>query len=234
MNLLIRTIAHCLLILMAGAALAQTAVPRQDHNVLRQGIEKFLSTQATGLPGQVNISVGAIDPRLNLASCPAPEAFLPNGSKAWGRTTVGMRCSAPTPWKIFVAATVSVQGEYVAAAVPLAQGHVIQSGDLTKIKGDLTLLPAGIITDPAQAMGYTVLRSLALGSPLRNDVLRGQKVVQQGQSVRVVSSGPGFKVSTEGKALSNATAGQAAQARTSNGQVVSGIAKMGGIIEMVY
>ena len=233
MNLLLRTIA-ALSILLAGAASAQTAGPRQDHGALRQTIERFLSTQASGLPGQVSVSVGAIDPRLNLAACPAPEAFLPNGSKAWGRTTVGVRCSAPTPWKIFVASTVRVQGEYVAAAVPLAQGHVIQPADITKIKGDLTALPAGIITDPALVVGYTVLRSLALGAPLRSDVLRGQKVVQQGQSVRIVSTGPGFKASTEGKALSNATEGQAAQARTSNGQVISGIAKIGGIIEVVY
>lgn len=232
MNRFLRTLT-ALILLVAGIASAHAAISNQDQQALRETAEKFLSTQASGLPGQVIISVGTIDPRQNLASCSAPEAFFPNGSKAWGRTTVGIRCAAPTAWKIYVTATVRVQGEYLAAAVPLSQGHVIQSGDFAKIKGELTELPAGIMTDPAQALGQTVLRSLALGAPLRNDVLRGQKVVQQGQSVRVISYGPGFKVSTEGKSLSNATEGQAAQARTPNGQVISGIAKMGGIIEVV-
>jgi flagella basal body P-ring formation protein FlgA len=58
--------------------------------------------------------------------------------------------------------------------------------------------------------------------------------VQQGQSVRVVSSGPGFRVSTEARALNNASEGQIAQARTASGQVVSGIAKAGGVVEVGY
>ena len=223
-----------LLIAMACAAPAHAANPHQDHNVLRQTVEKFLLKQASGLPGQITVSVGSIDPRLTLAACLTPEAFFSNGSKAWGRTTVGIRCAAPASWKIFVTATVRVQGEYIAAAVPLAQGHIVQQEDIAKVKGELTELPAGILTDPAQALGRTVLRSLALGSPLRTDVLRGQRVVQQGQSVRVLSAGPGFTVSTEGDALSNATEGQIARVRTSNGHVISGIARMGGIIEVVH
>lgn len=221
------------MVLFAAVAMpALAAGAAQDHGALRQTVERFLTTQAAGLPGRVSISVGSIDPRLNLSECPAPEAFLPGGSKAWGKTTVGVRCTAPVQWKIFVSATVKVTGEYVVAAAPLSQGHVIQAADIGKTKGDLTALPAGVITNPEQAIGQTVLRSLSIGAPLRQDVLRGQKAVQQGQSVRVVSVGPGFRVSTEGKSLSNATAGQAAQARTANGQVVSGIAKVGGIIEV--
>jgi flagella basal body P-ring formation protein FlgA len=41
-------------------------------------------------------------------------------------------------------------------------------------------------------------------------------------------------VSSEGKALNNATDGQIAQVRTSSGQTVSGIARTGGIVEVLY
>ena len=125
-------------------------------------------------------------------------------------------------------------GEYVITAAPLAQGHAVGATDIVKIKGDLTSLPNGIITDASQAIGRTVVISLPSGAPLRGDSLRTQPAVQQGQSVRVVSSGPGFRVSTEARALNNASEGQIAQARTASGQVVSGIAKAGGVVEVSY
>jgi flagella basal body P-ring formation protein FlgA len=219
---------------MSHAAFAQTPSPRQDHGVLRQTVERFLQTQSVGLPGAVTITVGQIDPRLNLPACAMPEAFLPGASRAWGNTTVGLRCAVPSPWTVYVSATVRVMGEYVAAAAPLAQGQGIGPGDITRMKGDLTTLPAGIVTDPAQAVGRTVTVSLAAGTPLRQDALRSQHAIKQGQAVRLVSNGPGFRVSAEARALNNASEGQTIQARTPGGQVISGTARMGGIVEVNY
>lgn len=218
----------------APASAGAAGGARQDPALLREVVEQFLKTQSVGLPGQVTISVGAVDPRLSLAACVALEPFLPNGSRVWGKTTVGVRCSVPSPWTVYVAATVQVTGSYVTTAAPLAQGQVIGPRDLATLRGDLTALPAGIITDPAQAIGRSMTVSLPAGTPLRGDALRSQQVVQQGQVVRLVTGGPGFKVSTEGRALSNAAEGQTAQARTPAGQVVSGVAKAGGVIEVSY
>ena len=47
-------------------------------------------------------------------------------------------------------------------------------------------------------------------------------------------TGAGFTISNEGKALNNATDGQIAQVRTASGQVVSGIARSGGVVEVSY
>lgn len=210
------------------------AGPRQDPSAIRHTVEQFLRLQSAGLPGQVNITVGNIDSRINLAACAAPEAFTPKGSRLWGKTTVGIRCTTPSPWTIYVAATVQVIGEYIMTAAPLAQGQTVGPSDITKIKGDLSALPNGIITDENQAIGRIAAVSLPSGAPLRTDSLRAQPAVQQGQSVRVTSSGPGFSVSTEARALNNATEGQIAQARTASGQVVSGVAKAGGVIEVSY
>jgi len=208
--------------------------PRQDLDVLRATAEQFLKTQATGLPGEVNVTIGAIDSRLKLPACATPEAFLPPSGKAWGRTTVGLRCSVPSKWTIYVSATVKVFGEYVAAAAPLAQGQTITQADLGKVKGDLSSLPAGVVTDPNEAIGRTVALTIPLGAPLRQDALRNQRAITQGQGVRVVVNGPGFSVSSEAKALNNANEGQMTQVRTPNGQVISGIAKLGGVVELAY
>ncbi len=229
-----KSIALAALLTSAGMAAAQMPTPRQDQTVLRQQAEQFLRIQSAGLPGSVNIQVGQIDARTNLPACAAPEAFLPTGGRIWGKTTVGIRCVAPSPWIIYIPATVQVMAEYLVTAAPLVQGQILGPNDIAKVKGDLTALPSGILTDPSQAIGRTLAASLRMGAPLRNDALRSQQVVQQGQTVRIVSVGPGFRVSAEAKALNNAADGQVAQARTASGQVVSGVAKAGGVVEVTY
>lgn len=220
--------------LCALSSVVHAQTPRQETAAIRQTVEQFLRIQTAGLPGEVNISVGNVDARTNLPQCATPEAFMPNGSRLWGKTTIGVRCTTPSPWTIYVAATVQVIGEYIITATPLAQGQAVGPNDIAKIKGDLTTLPNGIITDASQAIGRSVAVSLTSGAPLRSDSLRAQAAVQQGQSVRVVSNGPGFRVSAEARALNNASEGQVAQARTASGQVVSGIARAGGVVEVTY
>lgn len=223
-----------LLACAAPFASAQQTVNAQRQNLpaLRTVVEQYLQTQTAGLPGQVTIKVGQVDPRTSLASCPAPEAFQQPGARAWGKTTVGVRCSAPSAWTVYIQATVNVVADYVAAAVPLAQGQPVEAGQLVMMKGDIAAMPNGIITDMAQAIGRTPTASLPAGTPLRLDTLKSKPVVQQGQTVRLVSKGANFSVSAEAKAISNAGEGQVAQARTQSGTVVSGTARAGGIIEV--
>jgi flagella basal body P-ring formation protein FlgA len=210
------------------------AAGRQNVAALRTVAEQFLKLESAGLPGEVTVKVGAIDPRTALAACAAPEAFLQPGARAWGKTTVGIRCSAPSNWTLFVQAQVNVKAEYVAAALPLAQGQPIEQSQLVLVKGDIAAMPNGIVTDMAQAIGRTPTVSLAAGTPLRLDSLRSKPVVQQGQAVRLVSNGSGFSVSGEGKAIGNAGEGQVVQVRTAGGSVVSGTAKAGGMVEVAF
>lgn len=205
---------------------------RQSLPALRTVVEQYLQTQTAGLPGQVTVKVGQVDPRTSLAACPAPEAFQQPGARAWGKTTVGVRCTAPSPWTVYIQATVHVMADYVAAAVPLAQGQPVDASQLVMLKGDIAAMPNGIVTDMAQVIGRTPTASLQAGTPLRLDTLRSRPVVQQGQAVRLVSKGSNFSVSAEAKAINNAGEGQVAQARTRSGTVVSGTARAGGIIEV--
>lgn len=206
----------------------------QDLGKLQKLAEQYLRTQTAGLPGEIQVSVDAFDARLNLAVCPTPQAFMPNGSRAWGKTTVGVRCTAPIPWTVYVAAQVRIIGEYVAAAAPLAQGQVIDASDITTLKGDLTTLPAGVITNPQQAIGRTASKTLPLGTPLRDDSMRSKQAIRAGQSIRLVSSGPGFSISSEGRAIGSLNEGQVGRARAANGETVSGVARAGGILEVRY
>ncbi|WP_377701573.1 flagellar basal body P-ring formation chaperone FlgA [Pseudoduganella sp. UC29_71] len=156
------------------------------------------------------------------------------GARAWGKTTVGVRCAAPAAWTVYIQANVTVQADYVASAVPLAQGQAIEAGQLVLVKGDLTTLPAGIATDISQVVGRSSNASLAAGTPMRLDTLRSKPVIQAGQLVRLVSGGAGFRVSAEARAVATASEGQMVQVRTAGGQQVSGVAKAGGLVEVAF
>lgn len=220
------------LCLLPLTCFAQAAESRQDQAAILLTVEQFLQTQTVGLPGKVRINVGKLDSRLNVAACNALEPFLPTGARIWGKSTVGVRCSAPVNWTVYIQADISVTGEYVVSAAPLAQGQLVSMSQLSMVTGDLTRLPNGIITDRNQAIGKTVAMSIPAGTPLRMDTLRVQAAVQQGQNVKIVANGNGFEVSAEGRALTTANAGQSVQIRIFDGRVISGIAKADGIVEV--
>ncbi|MRW92112.1 flagellar basal body P-ring formation protein FlgA [Duganella sp. FT80W] len=220
--------------LSAALSTGAAAQGRQDLGVLKSTVEQFLKVQAAGLPGEVTVNVGAIDNRMALAPCPDPQAFMMPGARAWGKTTVGVRCAAPSAWTIYIQANVTVVGDYLAAAAPLVQGQPIDANQLTTLKGDLTMLPPGIATDASQVIGRSPTVSLPPGTPLRLDTLKTKPVVQSGQLVRIISSGNGFSVSGEGRAMSTAGDGQVVQVKAGNGQQITGIAKSGGLVEVAF
>ena len=222
----------CLFCCSPSWALSESAFEAPDN--LRQIAKEFLVSQSTGHPGQVKIAIGKIDNRLKLPACANIQAFLLPGNKPWGKISLGMRCSAPKAWSIYVTAHIQVTADYFVTATPLLQGQIIGPNDILKISGDLTTLPIGVITNPAQAIGKSLLMSLASGSALRMDALKTTPVIQQGQTIKVVSAGQGFQVTTDALALSNANEGQVARAKTSAGQLVSGIARTGGIIGISF
>ncbi len=215
-------------------AVAAQGAGRQDPAVLRQLAEQFLLAQAATLPGKVSVRVAAPDPRMQLAQCDAPQAYLASGAKAFGKTSVGIRCSAPAAWNVFLPATVSVIADYVASAAPLAQGQRLDAADLVIRQGDLAALPVGVLTDRAQAQGRTLLMPVAPGMPLSRTQLKSVPVVQAGQPVRLVAQGAGFSVSAEGRALTGGAEGELVQARTAGGQVIGGFAQADGTLAVRY
>ncbi len=216
----------CLLLLTPLLAFAQST--------LYSTLDDYLRIQTQGLPGKVSYSIGQLDSRTQLTPCNAFDPFLPAGSKLWGKATVGVRCLGPSAWTIYVPVQVTVSGNYLISARTMPAGYVLGAADIVVRSGDLSTLPANVITDQAQAIGKTVKNGFAAGQPLRSDQLIAPWAVQQGQNVKTVSNGPGFSVSSEGKALNNALAGQLVQVRTASGQTVSGIAQAGGIVEVSH
>ncbi len=219
---------------LAGALVIATVSSTQAETTLSATLEQFLAVHTKGLPGKVSYSVGALDQYARQAQCNAFEAFLPAGARLWGRSNVGIRCLSPAPWTVYVPVHIRISGTYLQTARPLTAGELVADRDLATQTGDLGSLPASVLTERSQAVGKTVKHSVAAGQPLRADLLAAPWLIQQGQNVKLVTTGTGFSVSNDGKALNNAVEGQVAQVRTASGQVISGIARGPGLVEVTH
>lgn len=220
------------LLLVGSADLCHASIEQTQLAQIQKSVEQLVRLQTAGLPGKVSFTLGAIDTRLNLPACPAPEAFIPAGARLWGNASVGVRCSGSNPWTIYVPVSIKILTGVVVAAHALAQGRSIELTDMVLQEADLGQLPGAVITEPRQALGRIATLSIAPGQPLRQDLLRSPPVIQQGQSVTLRAQGAGFKVSAEGKAVTNAAEGQVAQVRIPSGHTVNGIARVGAIVDI--
>ncbi|MFY9329904.1 MAG: flagellar basal body P-ring formation chaperone FlgA [Georgfuchsia sp.] len=226
----LRSIAFALLLVSASAF----AAPHQDPAAIHKAVDNFLRSQNVGLPGEVELQISPVDPRLMLPDCAQLQPFTPAGARPWGRTSIGVRCLGATPWTIYVAVQIQVTGNYLVAARSLAQGHILRQDDLVFRVGDLAQLPPGILVEPAQGIGKVMANSIASGEPLRQDMMRAPLILQSNQPVKIISRGKGFVVSGEGRALSNAGDGQTVQVRTLSGQVIAGIVRPGPLVEVMF
>lgn len=220
--------------MQAALATTKSKFIKQDLTVLKHQIKAFLIEQSAGYTGDVKVTAGAIDPNLKLAACFQPEVFLPPGSRAWGKTSVGIQCHAPTKWKIYAQANVSIKAQYLVTSHPLPQGHMVTDRDLAFAEGDLTRLPAGVFTESSQIIGQTVRSAMMAGSVFKHNMLKQALAIQQGQMVKLTTAGLGFTISAEGKAMKNANLGQVVSVKVRSGQVVSGVARADGKVEVRF
>jgi len=218
-----------LLLPLAGAQAQEAAA--QPSEAIALAAQAYLQGQLASLPGQPSI---AIDPPRaeRLTPCDAMSPFMPAGMRLRPRMTVGVRCNAPRPWTTYVQATVSVPGQYYVASRLIAAGQALTPADLAPRDGDLVALPPGAITDPQAVVGMTAAYRINAGQPVRGSSLRNAQSVLRGSNVRINARGKGFVVSSEGQALENAAPGATVQVRTASGQVISGIVRNAGLVEM--
>ncbi len=217
---------------LACASAICAAADRPDTALIKRAAEQFVARETAGLPGRVAYTVGAPDAQSTLPVCRTAEPFMPPGSRLWGNTTLGIRCTGPTPWTVYLPVEVRVWGAVVHTTRSIPQHQPIGEADLAVQQGDLTQLPAGVVTDVRAAVGKTLVTTLQPGQPLRMDLLRAPTVIQQGQPVKLLVQGRGFTVTGEGRALTAATDGQLVQVRVQSGLVVSGLARHGATVEV--
>lgn len=205
-------------------------VELHSHSHIHHAVMDFIHEKTTGLQGEVTIKVGEIDRRLALSVCSRVEVFLPAGAQLLGKTTIGVRCNEKNGWSLFVPVSITVKTNILMSSRPLLQGQTLGSEDVTVQTGELA--QPGVVTDLNQINGKTLKFAINAGQLLKQEMFRAAFVVIQGQTVQLISGGSGFELRTEGVAVNNAAEGQRVQVRVSSGQVINGVAKGNGVVEV--
>ena len=203
------------------AALPATPARAQAVGAPDDALRWFVEKEVAGL-GRVEVKLGSLDPRLQLAPCRRIEPYVPAGARLWGRSAIGVRCIDGASWNVSLPVTVTVWGRALVAANALAAGATLSAADVREQEVELTREPAAPLTDLAQIGARVLNRPIAAGQPLRQDMLRLAVSVQAGDPVKLVLLGDGFAVNADGHALATAGDGQPVRVRTESGRIVVG------------
>ena len=207
---LLRQALCCALFGLAGSALAMDA-DIEEH--ARRFLDERLAGQ--GLQGSIELHA----PTARWPACPQPEIFLPHPERRLlGRVALGVRCADGQTR--YLQAQVSVQGQHVVAARPIAAGETLSADMLELREGPLEKLPRHAVTDPASILGLQATRPLEAGSLLQSHLLRAERLVRRNARVRIEAVGNGFRISREGTALDHGSQGETIRVRTESGEIL--------------
>ncbi len=209
-------------------AVAQAAP--QDMRALQNAVADWLDAQLAPTP-DASYQLGELDSRLRLDACQRFDLQLPQGQRLAGKLMVRVRCVEGARWAVNYPATISLVSTYYVASRPLSAGREVLADDLVAQKGDLATLPGSVIVNAGQAIGRVLNSAVAQGGVLRSEMLRPATAVRQNQRVRLVFRSGEMEVSNEGVALNTANVGEVVRVRVGNNQIVSGIAREGGLVE---
>jgi flagella basal body P-ring formation protein FlgA len=173
---------------------------------------------------RVEVQVGQLDPRLRLAPCQRIEPYLPAGTRLWGRTRIGLRCTeGASRWNVFLPVAVKLFGPALVVTAPLPAGHVLAEADLASAELDLAEEASPALIRSELAVGRSLARALDAGQGLRQAHLKPRQWFAAGEPVKVVALGAGFSVAGEGLAMTPGVEGQPARVRTESGRVLVGM-----------
>jgi flagellar basal body P-ring formation protein FlgA len=201
-----------------------------DH--ISEQAEQYLRNKF-GNQSDTKIRVQAPQDDIDLPECQKLEFFTSsNPSQMNGNMRVTARCYAPKSWTIYLSANVSQKKTYYISRSRLEPGTIIRETDLTMAKDFPENLPFAVLTDPQLIVGKSVINIIEAGTPMIGPGLKNEYVINFGQIVKISVGGSGFKINTEGKAMNSAVLGQSVQVKMASGQVINGIARSGGLVEV--
>ncbi len=219
-------------LLPAAAQSGADAAWAQQARILVEQAAAQAAVQA--LPGaRVELEVGALDPRLQLAPCQQVQAYLPANARAWGRTRVGLRClvgdktgnkTGEKAWNVYLPVTVKVFAPALVLKQALPAGTVLNESHLQLATVDWAAANEPPINHFDALRGRSLSLALAAGTAVRGSDLKTRLWFAAGDKVQVVARGPGFSVSATAQALAAGLEGTRVRVRTEGGQVLTGLA----------
>ena len=218
----IPTMSLRLFYLLLGLLATPTLAVASGHPLesLREAVRDFAlaEIQRTSQPGEeVQLRVDKLDPRLHLERCAQPpELFLPEGSQTRNRLTVGVRCHAPKPWKLYIPVRIERYAQVVMASRHIPRGKTIATEDLYVSRQNVSRFSYGFIGDPQAIVGRVAKRAIQRGETLRPNQLEAAKLIGKDDKVSIIARGKQFSIRMSGIALRDGALGERIPVRNSS------------------
>ncbi|WP_457671608.1 flagellar basal body P-ring formation chaperone FlgA [Thiolapillus sp.] len=216
-------------------AQAGEAAAVQNQKSILEAAESFIKAYSANLhETPTEITMGRLDPRLKLAACEGPlETFLPTGGRTLGNTSIGVRCTHPKPWTLYVPVTVNVYKQVVVATDALPRGTILSKEQIKVAKRNLAKLPQGYYVNPEKLIGMKLKRNISGGLPLTPVMVEAPRIIKRGQRVTLIAKISGITVRMPGKALAHASAGDHLQVKNlSSKRIVEGVVTSSGEVKV--
>lgn len=177
---------------------------------LRVQAERFLLQRidsAHAADSRFEIEVGPLDRRLRLPECATALQFQAPAAELIGRVSIKASCDSASGWSLYIPATVRQFRPVVVAAQPIHRDSIIDDNAITLRQSELSTLPQGYFTDPRQLLNQVARRDIAPGEPLRQGLLKTQRLIKRGDEVVILAEVNGLTVRSSGIALGDGEAG---------------------------
>lgn len=223
---------------LAGMGLWLGGAQAQTHAELEALSQQWANAAlgnetGTALPLRLQVQIGKLDSRLQLAACAKVEPYLPAGTRLWGRTRLGLRClQGPRAWNVFVPVTVQAFGPAWVLNNNVRQGEPLTAGDASVAEVDWAEMDSPVVANQPDWLGLEAARHLQAGQALRQNMLRAPQLFAMGAQVKVAVSGGGFAIVSSGRAMAAGAEGANVRVRMDNGRLVTGIVNAQGVVEV--
>jgi len=209
------------------------AQEHQSHESIRHAIKQFVTNESANA-GDIELSISSLDPRLKLRRCStALTTFWPPGSRMQSNTSVGVACEDDKPWKIYVPVKVSEFRDVAIVDHPLMRGDILQEGDITMERRDVSRLGQRFLEEYSRFMGYRIRQSVSAGSLLQSSMLSIPELVKRGEKVTLLANSGGIEIRMMGEALSNGGKGATIRVRNVNSKrIVEGEVVARGVVQV--
>jgi flagella basal body P-ring formation protein FlgA len=197
-----------MLLCIAAAGSHAESDQHQSHHAIVEAVKEYLLLKVAQNNRHAKIVITPLDHRLKLRQCESPlQTFSPPGGSKMGRTSVGVRCTGPAPWSLYVSAKVGLELPVVVATRDLARGQALTKADLTLETSDTTHLLRGYFESIDEIVGRTLKRTLRRGKVITPSTLVVQKTVARGEPVTILAAAGSIEVRMQGKAMKNGNPG---------------------------
>ncbi len=196
----------------------------QSLSSIRLQAEAFLAEYPYESPYPPQIEPGRLDPRLKLKPCPEDlEIGFTRPERDRGHTSLTIRCTSGTPWKLHLPVTVRLYDDVLVTRDPVKRGTAIDPARLQTRKLEVSRIRGGYYRpgDPVERL--QARRNLARGSALTAQSVEPRLAVRSGEQVTIRLSIRGLDIKSRGKALQSGPIGKVIRVRNEqSGRIIEG------------